>query len=139
MFSVSPTQCIPEQSNCYLLYMFCMSPAQCIPLQSTLTPTCPAHGNSNLLMTPLMKMGMVTGKTERQTASWLKSATAVNRSAALKLVSSIEEMHVKTADMRLDSITRGLQMMTCLPESKQAKRMCFPTCTRTSFAINKVD
>ena len=39
-------------------------------------------------MIPLMKMGMVTGKTERQTASWLKSATAVNRSAADRLTPS---------------------------------------------------
>ncbi len=43
---------------------------------------------SYLLMIPLINIGMVTGKTERQTASWLKSATAVKRSAAVKLFSS---------------------------------------------------
>ena len=38
-----------------------------------------------LLTSPLISMGRVTGKTERQTASWLKSARAVNISPAVNI------------------------------------------------------
>ena len=38
-----------------------------------------------LLTIPLINMGRVTGKTERQTASWLKSARAVKISPALNI------------------------------------------------------
>ena len=44
-----------------------------------------------LLTSPLMKMGTVTGKTERQTASWLKRASAVNSCPAVNISDSSPE------------------------------------------------
>ena len=62
----------------------------------------------SLLTMPLMKIGMVTGNTERQTVSWPRRARAEKRLAAVKLPSSSTTYNptVAVVTMMVDTLAR---------------------------------